>query len=83
MQNVLALQLCVPAAHSSTMVGMLSKIGHQITARKILIKDRKQTAMKVKMASKICTSLLHYFPVIGSKVPCVGCFESYYCEDFR
>ena len=35
------------------------------------------------MASKICTLLLNYFPIIGSKVPFVGCFESYYCEDFR
>ena len=26
---------------------MLSKIGHQITARKIVIKNRKQTALKV------------------------------------
>ena len=35
------------------------------------------------MASKICNSLLYYFPIVGSRVPFVGCFESYYCEDFR
>ena len=31
----------------------------------------------------MCNSLLYYFPIIGSKVPFVGCFESYSCEDFR